>query len=234
MINYWKTNIFPILYKNRFELFFFGQLLIVFGTLIFSDEFYENVLMHILFLGNIVSGVILISKKQVFKKFFFGVFSVMFILFILNLIHGEEREGLSFIRFGVYFIFYIAITIEVISQVWTAETVNKNVIVGLMSGYLSIGLIAFFVFSSIELLNPDSFKGLIIDGIGFSSKIDSLLYYSYITVLTIGFGDIVPVTAVGQKATVFMGLCGQFYIVIITAVVVQKFMAQKNTDKPIK
>jgi hypothetical protein len=230
MINYWKTNIFPNLYKNRFELFFFVQLLILFGPLIFSNPFHENILMNILFLVNIISGMVLISKKKLFKTLFVVLFSGMFILFLLNLIKGGEREGLSFIRFGVYFLFYISVTIEVITQVWNAKTVNKNVIVGLMSGYVSIGLLAFFVFSSIELSTPDSFKGLLVEGVEFSSKIDALLYYSYITVLTIGFGDIVPVTMIAQKATVFVGLCGQFYIVIITAVVVQKFM-QNNDGK---
>jgi hypothetical protein len=187
--------------------------------------------MNILFLVNIISGMVLISKKKLFKKFFIAIFSAMFILFVLNLIKGGEREGLSFIRFGVYFLFYISVTIEIITQVWNAKTVNKNVIVGLMSGYVSIGLLAFFVFSSIELSTPNSFNGLLIDGTEFSSKIDALLYYSYITVLTIGFGDIVPVTAIAQKATVFIGLCGQFYIVIITAVVVQKFMQNDDIEE---
>lgn len=230
-MNYWKTNIFPVLYRNRFELFFFGQILILFGPLVFLDEFYENVLMHALFLLNIVTGIILISKKRVFKTLFLVLFCTMFVLFVLNVMQGEEQEGISFARFGVYFLFYIAVTIEVITQVWNAETVNKNVIVGLISGYVSIGLIAFFVFSSIELSTPDSFKGLLVAGEDFASKIDSLLYFSYITVLTIGYGDIVPVNAIAQKATVFIGLCGQFYIVIITAVVVQKFMQHNDAEK---
>lgn len=231
MTNYWKTNIFPFLFKNRFELFFFGQLLILFGPLIFSNPFDGNILMHGLFLVNIAAGLILTSKKRGFRVLFIMLFCTMFGLFILNLLHGEEQEGLSFLRFGVYFLFYIAVTIEVITQVWNAETVNKNVIVGLMSGYVSIGLIAFFVFSSIELFTPDSFRGLLVAGETFSSKIDSLLYFSYITVLTIGYGDIVPVTAIAQKATMFIGLCGQFYIVIITAVVVQKFMQHKDIEE---
>ncbi|NAS32027.1 hypothetical protein GTQ40_13660 [Flavobacteriaceae bacterium R38] len=53
---------------------------------------------------------------------------------------------------------------------------------------------------------------------------DSLIYYSYITLLTIGYGEIVPVTPVAQKAAILVGLIGQFYIVIITAVVVEKYI----------
>ena len=80
------------------------------------------------------------------------------------------------------------------------------------------------MFTSIELYEPNSFQGVIIEGFSLIEKIDSLLYYSYITMLTIGYGDIVPVTPIAQKATILVGLMGQFYTVIITAVVVEKYI----------
>jgi voltage-gated potassium channel Kch len=131
---------------------------------------------------------------------------------------------MSFIRFGVYFIFYIIVSIQIIKQVLKTKSVSKNVIFGLMSGYLSIGLIAFFVFVSIEIAAPNSFSGLMVHGTAFSNKIDSLLYYSYITLLTIGYGDIIPVTAIAQKAAVLVGVVGQFYIVIVTTLVIEKYI----------
>ena len=93
-----------------------------------------------------------------------------------------------------------------------------------MNGYMCLGLLAFFMFSYIEFSNPDSFKGLLISGMEVSTKIDSLIYYSFITLLTIGYGEIIPVTPVAQKVAVLTGLIGQFYIVIITAVVVEKYI----------
>ncbi|MEC3906785.1 ion channel [Tamlana sp. 2201CG12-4] len=213
------------LYKNRFELFFISQLLILFGSLIIPIEFFRETLMPILFLFNIASGIILISKKKIHTWGLIILFCVSLLLLAINIVQQKDDDALSFIGFGVYFLFYATVTVEIIRQVWNAKEVNKNVIVGLMSGYVSLGLIAFFVFSSIELSDPGAFKGLLFQGTDFSGKLDSLLYYSYITVLTIGYGDIVPVTSIAQKAAMFVGLCGQFYIVIITAVVVQKFLA---------
>lgn len=216
------------LYKYRFELFFFSQLIILFGSLVTPILFFEEHLMPFLFLVNLISGIILISKKKIYTRFFIALFVLSIILVITNIFEDEEDNLFSFIRFGIYFLFYIVVTIEIIRQVWNAKTVSKNVIVGLMSGYVSLGLLAFFVFASIELSSPGSFKGLLIEGEDFSGKINSLLYYGYITVLTIGYGDIAPLTTIAQKASVLIGLIGQFYIVIITAVVVQKFM---NTNE---
>jgi hypothetical protein len=42
--------------------------------------------------------------------------------------------------------------------------------------------------------------------------------------MTIGYGDIVPVKPLAQKAAVLIGLLGQFYLVILTAVVVGKYI----------
>jgi hypothetical protein len=58
-------------------------------------------------------------------------------------------------------------------------------------------------------------------------KSDSLLYFSFITLMTIGYGEILPATATAQKASILLGLMGQFYLVIITAVVVGKYMKYK-------
>ena len=57
---------------------------------------------------------------------------------------------------------------------------------------------------------------------------DSLLYYSYITLLTIGYGEIFPISPVAQKAAILIGLVGQFYFVIITAVVVEKYIRNSH------
>jgi len=48
--------------------------------------------------------------------------------------------------------------------------------------------------------------------------------------LTIGYGDIVPVTPIAQKAAVLIGLVGQFYTVIVTAVVVEKYIRHSSNE----
>lgn len=219
------------LYKYRFELFFFSQLVVLFGSLITPIELFDEVLMPILFSINIISGIILISKKRKYAWFFSILFMLSLMVFGLDMIQKGESNTSSFLKFSIYFVFYTTVTLELIKQVWNAKSASKKVIIGLMSGYISLGLIAFFIFSSIELSTPESFNGLLINGEGFSGKIDSLLYYSYITLLTIGYGDIQPVTAIAQKASVLIGLLGQFYIVIITAIVVEKYFVSSNSKQ---
>ena len=79
---------------------------------------------------------------------------------------------------------------------------------------------------SIEMVHPDSFTGLSAMNSASNTLRESIMYFSYITLLTIGYGDILPVTYLAQKATMLIGLMGQFYLAIMTAIIVGKFINQ--------
>ena len=85
-----------------------------------------------------------------------------------------------------------------------------------MSGLYFIGFFwRFFLFTTIELIEPGSFVGTLLEGEDTAMKLESIMYYAYITLMTIGYGEIVPATEVAQKAAILTGLIGQFYLVII-------------------
>ena len=99
----------------------------------------------------------------------------------------------------------------------------------MVSGYITLGLVGYFILMSVEMTYPGSFgSSLFADALSINEKADSLLYYSYITLMTIGYGEILPLTTVAQKAAILIGLMGQFYMVIITAVVVGKYINYAN------
>lgn len=222
-----KRNLYDHLYRNRFELYFGSLIAIMFSSLVVPLSFYEQVLQPLLFLVNLITGTLLISHRKKLVKFFVLLFLISLISFGFDFFDRPTSFGfVEYTRLIVYFLFYIVVTVEIIKQVWRAKKVSKNVIMGLMSGYISIGLLGFFLFMSIELMTPGSFNGLLLEGTidDAGAKVDSLIYYSYITLLTIGYGEIYPVTSVAQKAAILVGLMGQFYLVIITAVVVEKYI----------
>lgn len=131
---------------------------------------------------------------------------------------------MSSIRLFTYFIFYVMITFQMIHEVWHAKEVSNRVMLGLMSGYICLGLVGLFAFLSIEYFHPNSFGGLNPDlPIG-----NQLQYLSFITLLTVGYGDLLHITALAQRTSIMIGLVGQFYLVIIMAVVMEKFIRHRN------
>ncbi len=217
------------LYRYRFELFFYSLVVILFGSLIFPKNIINTLIMPLLFVLNIASGLV-IFKKQKQQSVVVKVLLVLTIgVFLYRYFSNTDERILEYIRFFIYFLFYSLTTFGIIFQVWNAKQVDKTVIYGLMSGYISLGLIGFFIFNCIELISPGSFNGLQETGMT-PNNINDLMYYSFITLMTIGYGDIIPVTDIAQKASMFIAMAGQFYLVIITAVVVEKYIRHSQKD----
>ncbi|WP_075340805.1 potassium channel family protein [Tenacibaculum agarivorans] len=219
------------LYKNRFEIFLATQLFILFGSLFFPLDFFEYKLLPILYLVSIGAGILMISKNKKLTWFFIGLFTLAAIAFGFEMIARKQNPENLIIRLSIYFIFHVFVTWNIIKQVWKAKRVTKNVIIGLMSGYISLGFLAFFLFMSIELTHIEAFKGILMENSNdINLRSDNLLYYAFITLLTIGYGEIVPAIPIAQKAAILVGLVGQFYMVIITAVVIEKYIRHSSTD----
>jgi len=216
-----KNNI----YSYRFEIFLISQLGVLFGSLIFPFDIFYTILFPLLLLVNLLAGILLAHKKPRLKKVLIALFVSTVIIIGIQIAYPEY--DLSVIRIIVNFLFYILVTLELIKQVWRAKVINTNVIAGLISGYIALGFIGYFICMSIESVSPNSFSGVNPD----IPLVEEIMYYSYITLLTIGYGDILPVTPVAQKAAIFIALLGQMYLVVITAIVVGKYINQVSNTK---
>jgi len=216
------------LFPYRFEILLSSQLAILFGGLLFPAAWFDAYISPVLFILNLLAAVLLFSKNKMKMWFIVLLLLVAVIALGIDVSETEHVKTTNNVKLTSLFLFYVLLATELIRQVWSAKKVGKNVIFGLISGYLSIGLIGFFICLSIELYQPGAFQGLIyIDGSPTLISED-LIYYSYITLMTIGYGEIVPIVPLAKKAAVLIGLLGQFYLVILTAVIVGKYINQKN------
>ena len=147
------------LYKYRFQIFLITLISILFSSLVFPEEIYENYISHITFLANLLAGILLISERR--NLMFFLIFLMVIASFDFgsSLIEYGNIQSLKFTRMTVYFLFYICVTIEIIYQIWNAKKVNETVIFGVISGYISLGLIGFFHMSHLRNYAPWGLPG---------------------------------------------------------------------------
>jgi hypothetical protein len=69
------------------------------------------------------------------------------------------------------------------------------------------------------------------EAIGFATNnpgLDEIIYYSFVTYTTIGFGDISPVSPAARVVAIAFGLIGQLYLTIIIAFIVGKFLNKQS------
>ncbi|WP_297706459.1 potassium channel family protein [uncultured Eudoraea sp.] len=216
------------LYPYRFTLFLISLLFVLFGTLFIPSKLFVTYVIPLFFIINILAGILLISKKNRIKNLFVVVLFVAIVLYVLSSILAIDEILLTYTNFAILFSFYSIVTYVIITQVWRSKRVNRGVILGLMSGYICLGLVGFFICMAVEIIEPDSFSGLISQELNSEGNRDDLIYFSFITLLTIGYGDILPLTQLARNASVIIGLLGQFYLVIVTAVVVEKYIRHSD------
>lgn len=123
-------------------------------------------------------------------------------------------------------IFFITVcNWSIIKKALTKDSVDFETLRGILCAYILFAVAFTYIFWLIELTNPHSFHSLshTIQIFPYVEFISKMLYFSFITLLTIGFGDIVPITSTAQTAVVIEGLIGQFYIAILVAKLVSSY-----------
>lgn len=111
-----------------------------------------------------------------------------------------------------------------------AHTVTLDVLLGAINVYLMIGVVFAFVYALIEHLQPGSFTGLE-ELVNIPDRMLYYIYFSYITMSTLGYGDISPLTPYGMTASYFEAILGQLYLAILLARLVAIYIGR---DAPTK
>ena len=97
------------------------------------------------------------------------------------------------------------------------QKVDMDTVMGGICVYLLIGFFWTEVFVALELINPGSFDFTVHAAPDFITKYLLINYYSFMTLLTVGYGDIIPMSMFAQTSAVMEGLMGQLYIVVFMA-----------------
>ena len=128
------------------------------------------------------------------------------------------------LRISILILFFL-ITIHLIVKVFKSKKVDEHVIYASIGGYIMIGLMASILCWFVNYLEPNSYN------IPFeNNKILDFAYYSFVTMSTLGYGDVTPLNEVSRSLAIFITLIGQFYMTVLIALLIGKFLSQKNQE----
>lgn len=219
-----KNSHFHIkLSEFRFEFLLVALMMLIFNKIFIPDN--ETYLRYVWPLNMVLISVasygmfVEHSKpKKVLRNVLAACSIAMPFLFI------KFGGSLIFLRFlSIFFVIYYSfIFSEVMYQITRAREVRLNVIIGSFCGYMLLSMIALFSYLIIELNTSGSFEGI--------SRVSSLIYnelsyFSFITLTSIGFGDIHPITDTSRLTVAFFGMAGQFYMVAVMGIIISRFSA---------
>ncbi|MGR9085929.1 MAG: ion channel [Gammaproteobacteria bacterium] len=122
----------------------------------------------------------------------------------------------------VFLLFSISSAVIATRHVFGGTQVDRNLIYGAMCVYLLMGLIWAILYGLIFQFLPGSFNG--IEGVDGKAPMDTLLYYSFVTLASLGYGDITPVSPLARTLAYLEAIGGQLYIAIMLAGLVGLFL----------
>ena len=109
-------------------------------------------------------------------------------------------------------------TLACFRALFSPGPVDRERIFASLGLYLLFGLIFALLFAVIEELQPGSFHypQTLSSGAG-SRPLSHLFYFSYVTLATLGYGDIVPLTGPAKGMAIMEAIIGQMYLVVVVA-----------------
>lgn len=140
------------IHKYRFEILVVSQIAILFGSLITPASIFE-LLSPILFYLNIIAGSLFIGNhKKGSARILIVILVVIGGVFALG--NDNQPTIYNYAKFVVPFLFHMVVTYNIINQLWKAKQVNKSVILGIIGGFVSLGLIGFFICRALKSYTP--------------------------------------------------------------------------------
>ena len=114
------------------------------------------------------------------------------------------------------------VILRIFGRVARAKVIDLGTVVNAITVYLMLGLLFSYVFIALDAIDPGHFftQG--------EQPTTVYLYFSYITLATIGYGDFTPAGTIGRFTAVAEGLMGQLYLVTVLAVIVSNLGRQRQ------
>ena len=140
-----------------------------------------------------------------------------------------ESAGLSYIYLLVMLVFFSLTAWLAIQQVLSTDAIYRNRIVGAICFYLLLGMIWAMIYMILMSAAPDSFNG--IASTDWQENFAQMVYFSFVTLTTLGYGDISPLLPLPRFFVYLEAIVGQFYLAILVASLIgMRFSGSGNKE----
>ncbi len=135
---------------------------------------------------------------------------------VLNIAaHNAPGSSLFGLFMASTFGFLLVAVVSTLRDVAFSTRVSLDRLVGAICVYMLLGLLWAIGYTLVELASPGSFNG--IEHASDGSWRSDWLYFSFVTMTTLGYGDISPITPLGRLLAYMQATVGLFYIATLVA-----------------
>ena len=194
-------------------------LVFLIGPVAFDYGLLSIVNLEILFLVILIFSIFLHQHDS--KLFKVTVASLIIIL--INILFFDNNQSVS-----QYFlkILIVSITIvELFREIFKTKIIDSHIISSAISIYILVGIFWYLLFMFLLMIDPDSF-----DIRNFNPEMVSIdmIYFSFTTLTTLGYGDITPVSYTAKMWSITEAMMGVMFLAVMISRVVSLFGSKKK------
>lgn len=223
-----RSRFFDYMQSHRFNVLL-GLLVILYLSLpviqvLFpgSQHNAARVAIAVLFAALLLAVILAISKSPIVTRIALCL-AVPYLLLDVGMIFNDSFV-MELLQHLVNIVFLGFTSLVILGYVFSAQRITFNTISASLCVYFLMGLLWAVVFSLLTVINPESFN------IGFESSASQIptmrfgsgnsiypLYFSLVTLTTLGYGDITPATSTARTLASFEAVMGQLYLAVLVA-----------------
>lgn len=208
----------------NFKFLLASLIILLFAIPTISQHTDHTATLEIVFGAALIFG--LLSLMAHAKEFLAGVIVALFSLTCAVIAIFTNLTVFSHLMLIAAVIFFVQGIVFSIYQVFLADGIDFNKIIGAVCIYILLALLWAIFYQFLEFLVPGSFHG-ITSGLK-HVNFNDFLYLSLVTLSTLGYGDLIPVTPLARVLAIIEVITGVFYIAILVATLVGDFMSTKK------
>ena len=212
--------------RRKYEILLAALLQHLFiGIFITDHANYRDVIwpINMLVLGLACTGIFMGKNK--WKSWIKNLLFILVVLFPIGISFVKDVKFYFEILNIVYVLFFIFIFYEVVKFLVKPSYIDSDVISAAACGYFLLIEISVFLLQFMVYNNPQSFHG--IDMRDSASIYMDMVYFSSVSITSIGFGDMVPTAHSTKLAASILGIAGHFYTVVLVGIFISKFTTRK-------
>jgi voltage-gated potassium channel Kch len=163
----------------------------------------------------LISGLYAFSGKLYFLRYASIFFMLTILVEWLQYFFADTiYDKIQPLTTSVVLLMLLVMTLRSIAA---AKVISANVIYGVVSGYILIGFIGGLLALLIEVIYPGAFS------IAEQFQAAEAIYFSFVTMTTLGYGDISPTIQESRALAIILSIIGPMYVAIILSMIVGKF-----------
>lgn len=155
-----------------------------------------------------------------YKRIFFLCGLGVVILEIMT--ETTDYQFVNFISKLLRNLFLVIIIAQFIRQVANEKNITIKSVLRVLNGYLLLGIVFTSLIALVQYIDANAYTFPYTD----DAVVGNLIYYTFITMTTVGYGDIVPQAPLAKSLTTAIAISGQFYVAVVIALIVGKYASK--------